>query len=383
MNTENKMSNSIEIVLANLSIYGKRVFDIRNVIANLQFLLRLNGETDEDIIAGIRHEYDPTTQKYTLYGSSTEPWKTTVRDLENKRLFNAMIQLRILTLNPLSIYQAVLVERAKKMVAEGIGRNIKMANLEGFSETAGSILYARNPDANPIIYDIGDSNIEGKDETITYTSDDLPDGAVMNINTNIFYGFPIRGIYSIMNRMHSLESAGLYAIASMESYKQICKQWGILIVDDITVEEMANLPMIFETSTISPFLIVKRHLNLFHDAPWSAATASRVRGLNLGLPWAATSFDGQTSERPFADDGFVDFFFGDGNESETKPMLFMMPTSRSLANIVRKIQPMWDTFYKDKPLIVGKMENNIYSVEIGDIVQWIRFRAMLRRVLSQ
>lgn len=383
---KNKMSKSIEIVLSNLSIYGKRVFDIRNFIANLQFLLRLNGETNDDILQGIRHEYDPLTQTYKLFGSNTEAWKTTMTDLENKRLLNGTIQLRILSLNPLSIYQAVLVERAKKVVAEGIGRNIKLANLEGFSETAGSILYAKNPDANPIIYDIGDSIIEGKDNTIEYVKDDLPDGAMFNINGNMFYGFPIRGIYSNMNRMHGLENAGLYAINvfdNVETYKLICKQWGILMVDNISLDELSNLPAVFQTQTISPILIIKRHLNLFHDAPWASATANRVRGLNLGLPWAATSKDGKTAGRPYADDGFVDFFFADNDGTETKPLLFMLPSSRSLASIVRKIQPMWDSFYKDSPLIVGKMENNIYSVEIGDIIQWMRFRAMIRRVLSQ
>jgi hypothetical protein len=192
-----------------------------------------------------------------------------------------------------------------------------------------------------------------------------------------------------MGRLHTLEKAGMVVVSATDpqlDYQKQCTRWGIPIVDVVLPDELSTLPFFNkDVSTLSPMLIVKRHPNLFHDAPWASATSNRIRGLQLGVPWAMKMTDGKTPSRPFADDGFVDFFFSNGaSEEETKTFMFLLPTSRSRAGVERSLRGYWEnTFGKDTPMVLQLWGNNIYSIQLGDIVQWIQFRAMLRKVLSQ
>jgi len=81
----------------------------------------------------------------------------------------------------------------------------------------------------------------------------------------------------------------------------------------------------------------------------------------------------------FNDDGFFNFFF---SSNPTKEFHFLLPTSRTLGSLNRQLQTMWKRkFGETTNLILKKYSNNIYSVEVGDIVQWIQFRAMVRKLL--
>lgn len=375
------MSDTIVISLDKLTAYGRKVFDVRNVISNLQVLMKLLGETNEEVLQSISAGIMEQARIFRL-GIGSDTWKTIATDLEkNERLLNAVVQLRILTMNPLSIYQAILTNRDKSTIAQAeVKARIYM---EGFSETARAIIYSRDNQ------DYIGEGFEDREDSVEYTRNDFPDGAVFNLNPRVmFYGFPLRGVYPTMGRMHTLEKAGMVVVTTESGvdYQQICTRWGIPTVDVVLPEEISSLPFVNteNENTISPLLIVKRHPNLFHDAPWAGATSSRLRGLNLGVPWAMKMIDGKSPSRPYADDGFSDFFFSNTNsEEESKSFMFLLPTSRSRANIERSLRKYWEnTFGLDTPMVLRLWGNNIYSIQIGDIVQWIQFRAMLRKMLS-
>lgn len=370
-----------------LTPFSRRVFDVRNVIANLQIIMKLAGEINGDVLSSIttkvslRQVDEETFIRDHIFsiGYRSEAWNIIRKDLaENDRLLNAVVQLRILTLNPLSIYRASTTSRDKEYLSQL--PNVKETMfLDGFTETAKAIIYK---DVNGIIDHIGDG-VDGitnpMDTSIKMTENDFPDGGLFNIKPEVlFYGFPIMGIYPNMARMHTMEKAGLCAIPADPSldYRTICLKWGIPIVDYITTERMSTMKrVIMDDTPIPPFLIVKRHPNLFHDAPWASATASRARGLNLGLPWIMKMEDKFSS---LYDDGFVNFFFSDG----PKEFHFLLPTTRTLGYINRQLQNMWrKKFGESSQLNLKKYSNNIYSVEVGDIVQWIQFRAMVRKLL--
>ena len=375
------MSDTVVISIDKLTAYGRKVFDVRNTIANLQMLMKLMKETDEEVLQSITSSMQGGNVSFRL-GFVSDAWKTISVNLDQDvRLLNAVVQLRILTMNPLSIYQAVLTNRDKSyLVQSSIKGRIYM---EGFSETARAVIYSRDNQ------DFIGEGFEERDESVEYTRNDFPDGAVINLNPEVlFYGFPIRGVYPTMGRMHTLEKAGVLAVSAdpQIDYQKHCTRWGIPIVDAVLPEEISSLPFLnMEITDLKPMLIVKRHPNLFHDAPWASATSNRIRGLQLGVPWAMKMTDGKTPMRPFADDGFVDFFFSNGSsEEETKNFMFLLPTSRSRAGVERSLRGYWEnTFGKDTPMVLQLWGNNIYSIQLGDIVQWIQFRAMLRKVLSQ
>lgn len=375
------MSDTIVISLDKLSAYGRKVFDVRNVIANLQALMKLLGETSEEVLQSVTVTAMNQTRIFGL-GLGSDVWKTISSDIEkNVRLLNAVVQLRILTMNPLSIYQAILTARDKILVSQGTIKGTMY--MDGFSETAKAIIYSRDNQ------DYIGEGFEDRDNSVEYTRDDFPDGAVVNLNPNVmFYGFPIRGIYPTMGRMHTLEKAGMVVITvnPQIDYQKVCTRWGIPIVDVVLPEEQLSLPFLIMNTenNVSPLLIVKRHPNLFHDAPWAGATSNRVRGLNLGVPWAMKMIDGKSPTRPYADDGFADFFFSNtGSEEELKIFMFMLPTTRSRANIERSLRKYWENTYgQDTPMVLQLWGNNIYSIQLGDIVQWIQFRAMMRKLLS-
>lgn len=370
-----------------LTPYSRRVFDVRNVIANLQIIMKLAGELNGDVLSSItskvslRQVDEETFIRDHIFsiGYRSEAWNIIRKDLEeNDRLLNAVVQLRILTLNPLSIYRASTTSRDKEYLSQL--PNVKdTMYLDGFTETAKAIIYK---DMNGSIDYIGDG-VDGitntVDTSIKLTENDFPEGGLFNIKPDaLFYGFPIMGIYPNMARMHTMEKAGLYAIPADPSldYRTICLKWGIPIVDYITTERMSTMKrVILDDTPIPPYLIVKRHPNLFHDAPWASATASRTRGLNLGLPWIMKMEDKFSS---LYDDGFINFFFSDG----PKEFHFLLPTTRTLGYINRQLQNTWrKKFGEDSQLNLKKYSNNIYSVEVGDIVQWIQFRAMVRKLL--
>ena len=367
-----------------LTSYSRRVCDVRNVIANIQMIMRLAGEFSEDVLSSI-------TSKLSLrevdegvlirdhifsIGYRNSVWETIRKDLyENDRLLNSIVQLRILTLNPMSIYRASTTSRDKEYIAQLETVKGTMF-LDGFTETAKAIIYEDFGEARDYIGE----GFETPDPSFKYAENDFPDGGLFNISKEfLFYGFPITGIYPNMARMHTMEKAGLYAIPADPNldYRTICIKWGIPLVDYITTDRMNTLKkVILDDTPIPPYLIVKRHPNLFHDAPWASATATRIRGLNLGLPWIMKMEDRFSS---FNDDGFINFFF---SSSPTKEFHFLLPTSRSLGYLNRQLQTMWKRkFGESANLILKKYSNNIYSVEIGDIVQWIQFRAMVRKLL--
>lgn len=367
-----------------LTPYSRRVFDVRNVIANLQIIMRLAGEDNEDVLNSIKTKVylrqvdeDVLIRDYIFSLSySSSAWNTIRKDLsENDRLLNAVVQLRILTINPLSIYRASTTSRDKEYIAQLDSVKGSMF-MDGFTETAKAIVYL---DAFEKRDYLGEG-FETPDPSFKYTENDFPDGGLFNISKEfLFYGFPIMGCYPNMARMHTMEKAGLCAIPADPNldYRTICIKWGIPIVDYITTDRMSTMKKVIESDEpIPPFLIVKRHPNLFHDAPWASATSSRPRGLNLGLPWIM-KMGNQFSF--LNDDGFVNFFF---SSSPTKEFHFLLPTSRSLGSLNRKLQDMWKRkFGETTNLVLKKYSNNIYSVEVGDIVQWIQFRAMVRKLL--
>lgn len=375
------MSETIVISLDKLTPYGRKVFDVRNIIANLQLLMKLVGETNDEVLQSITSKMETSTLIFEL-GFGSEAWKTIAGDMvKNVRLLNAVVQLRFLSMNPLSIYQAILTNRDKSYLTNGSVKG--RIYMEGFSETAKAVIYSRDNQ------DFIGEGFEDRDDSVEYTRNDFPDGVIMNLDpTILFYGFPIRGIYPTMGRMHTLEKAGMMVVnADPEiDYAKHCTRWGIPLVDVVLPEEISSLPLFNpEVPVGKSMLIVKRHPNLFHDAPWASATSNRIRGLQLGVPWAMTMDDGKTPSRPFADDGFVDLFFSNvSSEEESKNFMFLLPTSRSRASVERSIKGYWEsTFGKETPLVLQVWGNNIYSVQIGDIVQWIQFRAMLRKILSQ
>jgi hypothetical protein len=367
-----------------LTSYSRRVFDVRNIIANFQMIMRLAGEFNEDVLSSITskvslREVDEgvlTRDHIFSIGYRNSVWETIRKDLsENDRLLNAIVQLRILTLNPLSIYRASTTSRDKEYIAQL--ETVKgTMYLDGFTETAKAIIYEDFGEARDYIGE----GFETQDPSCRYAENDFPDGGLFNISKEfLFYGFPIMGIYPNMARMHTMEKAGLYAIPADPNldYRTICIKWGIPLVDYITTDRMNTMKkVILDDTPIPPYLIVKRHPNLFHDAPWASATATRLRGLNLGLPWIMKMEDRFSS---FNDDGFVNFFF---SSNPTKEFHFLLPTSRTLGSLNRQLQTMWKRkFGETADLILKKYSNNIYSVEVGDIVQWIQFRAMVRKLL--
>jgi hypothetical protein len=378
----NKMSDTIVISLDKLTAYGRKVFDVRNTIANLQMLMKLMKETDEEVLQSITSSMQGGNVSFRL-GFSSDAWNTIAADLVKQvRLLNAVVQLRILSMNPLSIYQALLTNRDKSFLSQSSVKG--RIYMEGFSETARAIIYSGDNQ------DFIGEGFEERDDSIEYTDNDFPDGVIMNLDPNVlFYGFPLRGVYPTMGRLHTLEKAGMVVVNATDpqlDYQKQCTRWGIPIVDVVLPDELSTLPFFNkDVSTLPPMLIVKRHPNLFHDAPWASATSNRIRGLQLGVPWAMKMTDGKNPMRPFADDGFVDFFFSNGaSEEETKTFMFLLPTSRSRAGVERSLKGYWEnTFGKDTPMVLQLWGNNIYSIQLGDIVQWIQFRAMLRKILSQ
>jgi hypothetical protein len=351
--------------------------------------MRLSGETNEDILQGITSRVDPKVSMdeiiLTIGFPNNVPaiptetllrWKAlSVLMNENLRVTNAIVQIRVMSMNPLSIYQAILMTRDRSYIRSS--DNIKgRVFLEGFSETSPSIIY-KEGDKDVV----GDAQMEERSDDVSYISDDFPEGCIVDINAEVpFFGFPLKGLYPNMARMHMLEKAGFYAVfvdsdQDFDRYEQYCRKWGIQVVDRVLTEEIRTLPYILGVQPISPMLIVKRHLNLFHDAPWASATANRTRGLGMGLPWAMKMSDGKNAIRPF------EFFFSDITTVD-KDMLFLLPSSRSLAYLNRKLKEYWFRVYnKDYPMDMKRWGNNIYSIRVRDIGEWVQFRAMVRKIL--
>lgn len=377
------MSEIFDIPYKDLTPYGKKVFDVRNVINNVQVLLKLSGEGDEEVLQSLTSRHTPNEKLTLRMGVVTKAWGEVIFLLKNDhRVLNAVIQLRVLTMNPLSIYQAVLTQRLRTALLRD--ENVKdRIPVTGFTEIAKAVVYRENG------RDTLGEGVMGRDLSVEYIGTDFPDGGIFDISPGVlFYGFPCMGIYETMSRMHVLETAGMYTLileseADFDRYEAQCRRWGIVVVDRVMADEMSSLPSVHGSNIVSPMLIVKRHPNLFHDAPWASATASRPRGLGLGLPWAMKMTDGRTAERPLADDGFLDFFFT-RIENGSREMLFLLPTSRSLGSLNRSLKVLWEeTFGKTQTgaLSLKRWGNNIYSVQIEDIVQWVQFRAMVRRVI--
>lgn len=430
---------SIQISYESLTKYSRKIFQIHRFVQNIRHILSMLGQEDVNLLDEIRFTFSPKMEEKKLIrawiinsypvmkNEVTEPWNIlqkllTVQD-DRFRTLNAIVQMNLVSFSPLTMYYRLLMEENRDFVMMNYtlykqGKESGAVNplqtwvtgmtyVPSYSQGTLSVMYQEpvqdeenSNETESVIREGFPDEFQTGDKDEINIQYDFPSGFCLNLNSKFpVYVFPLRSLVSTIHAIREMEKSGLAVIpiqptenldeeTLMQIHSDFCKQWGIELVDMVgssrwgrTMEK--HMPMLVEGGEIPPIIVIRRPYNLFHDTKWASATSIRIRGLGLGLPWAETFEDGHSINRPFADDGFINYFYMEGFENfrAGKPIefYFSLPTSIPYPRLKSLCGKLWDFEYSMN--LKHYPEEQVYSIEIYKGIDWIRFRAILRSIL--
>jgi hypothetical protein len=387
--------------------------------------------------------YDNLVQYNLGDGSIISNWKIIFENyMFRKGFIDALVQLRFISVNPITIYYKILSEEARgNFVGEVSQENVMMSELVipklrdkrmkirdtlidekklireiekpkyTFSRTTfsdGHVSIQRDSEYYRTITSECGSQAEGfVDETIPSSikivpDRDLPQGAVVNLFKGTpFFAFNYRNIYPKISDVNRMIESGLQVVfvnpiegvsqrRVEEELVNFFNDWGIPIIDYVSQSRMTAssiTPLISSEKTslnIPNFFIIQRPIEKFHNSDWMAINNDRRRGL-AGIPWAKDIASGVDIAQPQPDDGFLEYFVKEGLkrrlEGKTSLQVFFPLHTILTPSEMRKIITKIGGVLKTDLKYIVYPEQNVMGIYMRSMGEWILTRAVLRKYL--
>lgn len=356
--------------------------------------------------------------------------------IEDNKLMNMLCQLRIISTNPISIYQRLL-ENELRLDAMSSKSGLKMSELiavpidryatnklkfEPFIQpsqpklpppqkstpTKPKIPQQMKISEGHVMMELTSSDVyvpgqvswkEGPlADAFPYylesTMDDYEGGIVISVLPGLpFYAYPHVNIYPAIQDLNRMIEAGNQVVfletgspEEKNAYESIFMDWGIPFVDYVDEQRLLKNGMrIHGEYQIPPFFVIQRPQTILHNSAWAGMSNDRRRGL-AGIPWALkkTTKPGMFDTQP--DDGFLSYWVRDAYYKKIKgsgavqvyfPLASITPIykiKRQVVNPLEKIlgRQLYFTHYPDQC---------VAGVFLKNMGEWIAFRTLLRKYI--
>jgi hypothetical protein len=371
----------VNIPIKTLSELSRKVFDFEIFKYQFYLLFMRGPESHANLMKDIKVEFKDKVIRIEgpNYGAGVEGpfsanWKVIFDNyLLEPGFIDALVQLRIVTVNPITVYYQLLSNEARMFGKEREIKGMKMRRaltklpppqellvrdfivaddkkfepiVKRKNERAYEFVRTRQGDGH-VMVDRTEDDIAGRGKKVGLVAEgfvdellppdlkvdtlrDHPNGLLVNLFSGIpFYAFNYRNIYTKIHDINRMIEAG-HCIVFVErvdnrplvviedEYRSFFRDWGIPVVDFVTSERliMSELPSLVQSSggryaNIPNFFVIQRPVEKFHSAPWCGINSERRRGLT-GIPWAKDEYSGMDISSPQPDDGFLSYFVEEG-----------------------------------------------------------------------
>lgn len=444
----------VNIPFESLSPLSRSLFRLDVMTYQLRLLFMRGESSYEDVTKAIDAEF--TNNIITIRGplydetridSPDTPqlirnWKIIFDNyLFTKGFIDSLVQLRVVSVNPVTIYYKLLLEEDKINASQGQSTpNLMMRR----------IALKRKPTKRPIpikdlkipdeqlVYDRTRREEKFEYQTTTFmdghvfidrenkyppaegfVDESIPETTLVNaevdrlngIIVNLFPGYPFyafnyRNLYPKINDINRLIESGMQIvfvtpidnqpIKKVEyEYIRFFNDWGIPIIDYVNNERLVSA----ELDTLVPsaesvdgvkyvnipnFFVIQRPMEKFHNADWCGINTERSRGL-AGIPWAKSLYSGNDLANPQPDDGFLEYFVKEGVRRRLAGKLTLqvffplctIHTNSEVKRLLTKIEKVLGRSIKNYNY--GK--EGVMGVFLRSMGEWILVRAVLRKYL--
>lgn len=400
--------------------------------------------TPEEVLRGITAdlEYgdifvDYKDELISQYDGVTEELQAIMSD---KPLVNMLCQLRIISINPITIYHRLIENELRRDFFQAVtdSTKVKMSELivpTSIDRTAvGKMTFepiqttikdikrpekktvrkqeetfeAKTISEGHIMIDLKESDVylpgqvswkEGPlaDAYPKYTEktiDDYEGGVVISVVPGCpLYAYPHINMYPAVEDLNRMIEAGnqVYFLNTgsdeeIRACASMFNNWGITVVDYVTEERLLkNGIKIHGAHILRPFYVIQRPQHLLHNAAWAGISNDRRRGLP-GIPWAIrkTEKPGLFDIQP--DDGFLSYWlrdaqskYEDGNGAVQVyfPLLTIIPLYKIKSRVVKPFEDLLDR----QLYFTHYPEQGVGSVFLKNMGEWIAFRTLMRKYI--
>jgi hypothetical protein len=443
----------INVPISTLSELSRKVFDF-NVFKYQFYLLFMRGpESHADLMKDIKVELDGNVIRIEgpSYGNGLEGpfsanWKTIFENyLLEPGFVDALAQLRILTVNPLTIYYQLISNESriygkekeytgmkmKRAVTEVLVREIPITDdkrLENIVKKKAEREYEFSRTSygdGHVIVERSENDIANRgkkagvfaegfvDELLPadFKVDSLrdhPNGLLVNLFPGYpFYAFNYRNVYPKIHDLNRMIESGQCVvfvervperptIDIEEEYRSFFRDWGIPIVDYVTSERigMAEIPFLVHPpenlvggvryTNLPNFFVIQRPVEKFHSAAWCGLNSERRRGLT-GIPWAKDEYSGMDISSPQPDDGFLSYFIKEGIkrrfQGKLSTQIFFPLCTILTSSEIHRLVRTVEKVLRRSIKYNVYREEGVMGVFLRSMGEWILLRAVLRKHL--
>lgn len=382
--------------------------------------------------------YNKNDEEYLIEGSVYANWKYLYENyFTNPSFINGLCAIRIVSVNPLTIYQKLLeMEEKNNMITEVSNKRLVMSRMI-IKPTDITSSYVRKPTfvkepfepvKKPIerlklsskvqqeghmMFTIYDSDLPGQsewkegplnDEIPAYiqVNDELdyPNGMIMNIFNDLpFYAYNHVNLYPRMEDLNRMIESGMQivyleddSLETLQTYMEFMKTWSIPVIDHVTPRRLEAAGLKFLTSIIKgvsdvkPFLVIRRPQEMLHNSAWAGICEGRRRGL-VGIPWVTgEEFAGVDLKNPQPDDGFLTYWVREGVSRKMSGkdlvQVFFPVVSMRTKSEVRKL------IIKPMERVLGRElketwypEQMVMGVYLKNSGEWLLLKSLCRKHL--
>lgn len=409
------------------ALFNKEIFEyhLRTLVGR--------ADTREEVLRGIYVSVD--YGDLNIYADSEFDEIKAIMD--DKKLVNILCQLRIISANPISIYQRLLENELRADVLEATSSRTKLRMSELVAPAMDTYATSKlkfepivKPLSKPIpepvreitsqkMFDakfISEGHImteldpaedmyvpgqviwkEGPvaDALPDYyekTMDDYEGGVIVSIFPGMpFYAYSHVNIYPSVQDLNRMIEAGNQVLfletgsqEEKETYESLFADWGIPLVDYVDETRLLKNGMrIHGQNPIPPFFVIQRPQTVLHNSAWSGISNDRRRGL-AGVPWALRKITkpGLFDVQP--DDGFLGYWLRDAYYKRVRgsgavQVYFPLPTITPLYKIKKEVVDPLEKILGRQIYFTHYPEQCVAGVFLKNMGEWLAFRALLRK----
>lgn len=448
--------DKITIPLATLTPLSRKLFNREILEYQLRLMFMRGPSTYDALRSSIRVNFDIANETIVINGPAfvegqdgksrfSEEWDYIFDNFLLKPSFiDAVIQLRFVSVNPVTIYYQLLSSEMKldlNSLYEVKGMKMRRAVISPPTRTRFPPTRKREveiPKKKPETqleaiklssvvdghYQIErtDRDIAGRGNLTSFSEGPVDDSIPAEFEVNVirdhpagvlvdvipgapFYAFCYRNIYPKMQDINRMIESGMFVVfvegvenksmASVErEYEKFFRDWGIPIIDYVTADRLraAEIELLTRktgygdgaNSSFRNFYVIQRPVEKFHSSAWAGINTERRRGL-VGIPWAKDEFSGMDLASPQPDDGFLSYFVAEGIKrrlqgKETLQVFFPLLAIHTRGEIIRLLTKFENTI-REKLNYEFYTKQNTMGVYLRSMGEWILLRAMLRKYL--